>query len=740
MMQPSARFHPTGKKFLETKFLPEKEAPKTQPARTGTKETSSREFSSILKRKTWEIVRKGGKIDTTDIVNIGPKTRQRFELAGFWSPSDFYMAYDKKYYDELASLARGIKGTVGTIADMILVAPETPPYLTKEDIVDKLGGRKRKKELFLNRRENEVKTYLEKIKINGRYPTHISFIDEGELLTHEKAKEISQPATPVRIPSAMIGNKIMRGNANLKRAAKNAVYKRGLRDAMTGINKSKIRRLSAFKKFFDSLASRHQKIAENRKQIEKNFIDGVMEAFKKNEVFIKDPDLGFVRPSDNEMAGYILSKKNSEALIGHTNNFEIASIAKPFPRSNLNAVDTGELVYQARSPTMNIPIRFTLYMTVQSDDDVEKLVRALGTNPKNGFTPRGYENTDDSVKKLMNTFSVFAMYHPNANMITPSVKNVRKNAEGYEIEVDPDGGLMEGITTHLWIKKEGLSDNILDIIKNQRMDEIARESFGKDYEDLTEEELSSLAISSEKFPGIWGMENEYGGSLCEIGAPSRSIRRLRATKSDVNALSNLAGRSKEMKDAIPVIKEKKDEIIEVIEGKTGRKGTLEELWEKEAGKIGTLNKRSVPNCLYIPEINGNTIAIKKGKGSKYIETKLNKAIVKCGSLQPDEKERCFVDTVRITQNFAEGLDSKVFDAIRKSKNQEDVKRKEETMNNLHSIERKLRTGMWDEERDDKGRIREIKPTRIEKREALNEAKLLGKMPLNIERWDFLDEL
>ena len=96
--------------------------------------------------------------------------------------------------------------------------------------------------------------------------------------------------------------------------------------------------------------------------------------------------------------------------------------------------------------------------------------------------------------------------------------------------------------------------------------------------------------------------------------------------------------------------------------------------------------------------------------------------------------------MKITQNFTNDvLKSRIFHAIRSTKKDYEKRQEEKDIKMLSSIEHVIRTGNFKEEFVD-GKLKKISPTRNEKRQALNRAKLLGKMPLDTSRWSFLSDL
>jgi len=179
--------------------------------------------------------------------------------------------------------------------------------------------------------------------------------------------------------------------------------------------------------------------------------------------------------------------------------------------------------------------------------------------------------------------------------------------------------------------------------------------------------------------------------------------------------------------------EKRKEIVDQINQITA------DIVTKDTAKTGSINASPMPNCLITPRMERNKITIQTGTGSRYVEAKLDKAIARCTGLPADEKDQCFVDNVKITQNFTEIVRPTVYSAIESAKTIDDRAEEKEDIKVLSSIERKIRTGNYAEEFVD-GKVREIHPIRSEKRQALNRAKLLGKMPLDTAEWKFLSDL
>jgi hypothetical protein len=297
-----------------------------------------------------------------------------------------------------------------------MIAPEAPRDLKRDDIIKELeqayeNAKTNKTPTFKERRKDEIKTYLKKLKIDGKTPVVITLQDEGERLTHEKVKDIMQPvgATGPAPPVVLSKGNILSGGTAIMRSAKNNIFDRAMRDAMQGIQSDKINTLTDFKRWKEYLQNKVPSLQDKDKwkPVENSFIKGVIDGFVKEGILVKDVDTGTMRPSDEEIAGYLLSRKDAEGVIGHTNNFKIASLAEMVPASGIDQVESGKLVFQSHAGKKT-PIRLTGHVIIEKEPDIDKLVDILGTNPKNGFLPRGFEHEDDEVKDLMNTFVVLA--------------------------------------------------------------------------------------------------------------------------------------------------------------------------------------------------------------------------------------------------------------------------------------------------------------------------------------------
>jgi hypothetical protein len=719
------------------------------------------EIERSLKRSTWSSVKEsGGNIKVTDVMNVGEKTRERFAEDGFWSPSDFYNAYKKGYYKELAALAKETRGKFDTIAGLVTLAPGASS-LSRDDVIKKLQDHyKEGAKPFKERRAREIERYLKKLKINGRVPVTISLVEEGEQLTHEKAEEYIEEETMKdvsgrKLPVIMSQNKVITGMPAIVNKAQSTVLDRGLRDAMTGLQDNKITTLTAFKSFVDTVVKRFPALYDenvdpaNKKrlsELKKEFIKESIDGFVNNGTFIDDADFGFKRPSDEAMANYLLTQKRATAVIGHTNNFKIASIAKPTKSVNAGDPIGGLLLFDDYGPSSGVqPIRLTGHMLVEKPDDISKLVEVLGTNPKNGFLPRGFEHVDDLVKSLMYTFVVMARYPPVLSAHTPRVKEINRTPDGYVIKTTGKNKVLDA-SASLWVAKEGLSRNILENIKSEAIKTKARETFGKELEDLTPEERRRLRVEEDLFPDIWGAQYEYGGSLCIVDPKdTKMYRRLNALKKDVKNFTVMEiGFDPKKKDEAKMSYE--EHIVDNIDYK---RNNMKDILDKEIDRdmkkvednigrsIGTVNTRTKPNCLVIPPVKKNEIKIVKSDESQFVEKKIEKTMAKCDALQGKDRNKCYAATMKITQNFSEGIDPSIYEAIRASKSDDDKTKEKVTAENLASIERRMRTGEWLEKRDDQGNLMDIFPTRAERSDVLDATKLLGKIPLDISKWLFL---
>lgn len=857
------RFGPRAIDFLKEKFLtgPEiQEETKKQkeleeePAEKVTKTDIER----AVKKDSWSTIRTTGEVQIGDIVGIGPRKREELADSGFWSTSDVYKAWKDGNIEEIVLAFKGVRDKRDVIASTILLAPEASTRLTKQDILDTIPKKLPVRgTTFLERREKEIREYLKKLKIDGIVPVKVTIQDEGERLTQEKAEELIEPskATPP-VPVILTESKIIRGIAAQKRKVKDRIFEQGIRNAMTGVEKGKIQSATAFKKFFDTLEERNPRFQTDKKAFKKAkdaFVNGTIDVFKKEGVFIEDPDLKVLRASNVELARTILSGKKMQVQIGQTNNFQIPTLKDDagnpitffLTTGKINDARPGQLVFQSVRSNSIEPIRFTGHMSIESEKDIDNLVKVLGTNPKNGFAPKGYEHVDDAVKQLMNTFSVIVTYPPVLSINTPRITSVKKLKDKYIIRTDTNDEIWTDADVHVWIAENGETKELQGIARKETLDEIARESFNKPYDQLTEAEIASLAIDPDLLPDIWGFQHEYGGSLCHQDPASSTLyRRLEALKNDIRSLTSIEKKNPRgiEKEPVTIVNPQKREVIENF--KDGSRAIADEFVSKVTGSVamltksmndlvdelgindeektiatktlamktdeivdsvidvrkdvsltpgyqkrlmdglidelhailnedmilqdavdqkkdemiaaidkklvqileearkitGSINPYSMPNCVLIPKPAKNKIMMKMGSGSTYVETKLDKAIAKCSVLPPGEKERCFVDTVKITQNLTNDvLGSRIYSAIRSAKNVEERLQEKEDVKFLSSIEHVIRTGRFKEEFiDDK--LQEIKPTRSQKRQSLNRAKLLGKMPLDTARWSFLSKL
>jgi hypothetical protein len=712
---------------------------------------SSLPIAGDVRKNAWDRIRAGGKIDLIDIAGVGVATRRKFEESGFWSPSDFFKAYTDGRVEELAALADDLHITKGgsgadVIAGEVVSAPEAHMTMDKNEVTKNIKSAKPGVP-FLDRRATEIKDYLEKIGFVENRPVVISLVNRGEKLTHEAAAEAeavppTSPASRAGPVTVMIGQKAVRGMGDLKKKAKDAVFDRAMRDAMTGMGgKFGV----GLERFFENVAKVSPKLAADEKLMAKaksGFVKNVTTDFILNKTLVQDPDIGQrgnLRPSDSEMARYLFASR-AEFRIGETNNFDIPRIAKFAAAGQSILKNPGELVFEDPSKTGNI--RLTGHVLVKSKKDVDKLVKILGTNPKNGFAPIGFEATDDAAKMAMDTFTVFARYVGGSNIVTPNVVDVSKVSGNYVITVDDGKKIMHGADVHLWAYKP---KEELAPWAAKKLDETATDVFGKKYDDLTPSERESVIGSSEVVPALFATNHEYAGSLCEVDPGSKTIERLRAVDKLLNQFY-FTGKSKEEKAAVGFVQAKIGEIKDGINGASGTKGLVEKLGDINKADIGTLNTGSKPNCLVVPSFDkaNGKIDVVTGADSKFVERKLDKAIAICSKLPSKfEKEGCFADWIVVSQNFTDGgaMDGKVYRAIEKSKTVLEQKGEADTEKVLLSIARKMAAGSWNEEKDPAtNRTVDIKPDTKEKRDVLNAVKLLGNQPLGITPWKFLSYL
>ena len=704
-------------------------------------------IAGTVRKESWDRIRAGGKIDLTDIAGVGVATRKKFEESGFWSPSDFYKAYKEGRVEELAALAKSLKITRGgtgadVIAGEIAAAPETHMTMDQKEKDNMAKNIKNTAPgaSFLDRRAREMKQYLEKIGFVEGRPVVVSLVNRGEKLTHEAAEEAEEEAEKPFAPSqgtgpitVMIGNKAVRGMADLKKKAKDTIFNRALRDAMTGMDIGSLG--TGFEPFFDNLAKISPKLAADEKLMKaakSSFIKNVTTSYILNKTLVQDPVIGqrgSLRPSDVEMARYLFTSR-AQFRIGDTNNFDIPLLAKFAADGQSMLAPPGELVFENPAKTGNI--RLTGHVLVKSKRDMDKLVKILGANPKNGFAPIGYEATDDAAKTAMDTFTVFARYIGGSNIVTPNVTDVGKSGGNYIITVDDGKKIVPGANAHLWIAKP---PEEMPPWAKKKLDETANEVFRKAFDDCTKAEKESIIASSEIVPVLFAMEHEYAGSLCEVDTGSKTVDRLRAVDKLLDQFYFTA-KSKEEKVAIGAVKAKIAEIKQVADDSVGAIGIAKK------AKIGTLNAGNVPNCLIVPKRDADTndIHVTTGSGSNFIERKLDKEVAKCGALPGQDKEKCFADTVVFSQNITDkgALESKIHRAIREAKTTLERKADGGTEKTLMSITRKLVAGSWNEEfNESKRKTVDIKPTTEEKRDVLNAVKLMGNQPLGITPWKFL---
>jgi hypothetical protein len=355
-------------------------------------------------------------------------------------------------------------------------------------------------------------------------------------------------------------------------------------------------------------------------------------------------------------------------------------------------------------------------------------------------------------------------------METPVVEEVRKNNGEYKITFkDP---VKSGIDVHLWVKKSDFSPSIIETIKSNSLNAIAKDNYGKSWDELTGNERDNLAVDFNKFPETWGIENEYAGSLCEINASTIAMRRYGSIINDVDNIAVL-DEKRGVKTKLDKLSKKKFKVddydgltpsqVQILV--TEMDPDLKNDWKDEMNRrnvvtkknaikddakenmdrlkstiesdIGTLNTRAVPNCLLIPDISEKSITIKTGQDSGFIEKKLDKVMAKCSALSGEEKKKCFDENISITQNFVKTIDETVYKAIKQSKSPEEVESEKNAVKVLSSIENHARTGNW---KDADGKIVDRGPTRNERRDALNAAKLDGKKMLDTSEWKFLAKM
>ncbi len=705
----------------------------------------SSDFSRALKEETWKSVKKTGNVSVTDVVGMGEKRREEFATAGLWSPSDFYGAYKSGHSTELAAIADKLRVNLDTVADLVLVAPEAPPGLSKQKVLSDLAGAfKKGARPFNEKRAREIERYLRKLNINGKVPVSITFQEKGAGATHEKAETVA-PMTGggTALPTVMFRNQIITGNRAIKREAMDSVFENAVRRAMIGVDRKN--RSTAFNRFFDSLAKRNPKINADawtneadkkkakaaRKKVEQNFFDGSITIFEKEGILVHDPDISPVasenlRPSDEEMARYLFSKSKATARIGETNNFEIASLAKSKEEGS------GSLVFPEMKGPGKEQIRLTGHMNIASPDDIQKLVAALGTNPKNGFLPIGYAHSDDIVKKIMYTFEVFANYPPVLSTHVPRVIDIVKDRDKYTIKFAGTSKAIDADAS-LWLAKEHVPEDEIEAVMKSVASKKAMETFGKPVEELTPAEMDSLEIDKKSLPEIWGLRHEYAGSTCTATIPEM-YRRLRALESDMNFIGDIGYEAK-YKAVVNGVEQKIADI------KNDAKTTMGSILASIKNDAGTMNKSPKPYCAVIPKIEPTRMTIVAGPGTAFIEKKLDKAITKCGALKGKKRVRCFSSTVAVTQNAASEIESRVWSATARAREIAGLGKPviDDTKHLLSSVERLFRTGYPREKRVD-NKIEKIYPSEEERRDILNEAKLGGKIPLSFDKWAFLNEL
>jgi uncharacterized protein YozE (UPF0346 family) len=761
----ASKFHKNAKDVLQSNLVPGN--------KSDIKKKERYRRAEALKSGVWDkVVASKGNMSLTDIVNVEKTVATKFGESGFWSPDDFYNAYNKGYWQEVANLSKLVRGNkekrIETIASIIIASPRAPFSLTKEKVINDLKASYKSRGAipFLDRRESEIKDYLGKLGLDGSSPFPVVLKDEGSQLTHEKAEKMMKKSTTISmapIPKITSMGKVITGLPAMKRKIIdeiiNQATKMAGKDGLTVAEIKKVaghRALAGDKKkglkgIWDEFARQEDNF--NDKKYRTSFLDAVTKELVDKGILVKDPESG-IRANDAEMARYTLTEKGEWVRIGKTNNFMIPAFARYLTSEQRKNARSGELIFPVMAPGESFPIRMTGYMAINGKDDLDKLVKVLGTNPKNGFAPLGYDHEDKKAASLMNTFTVFVSVPQEHRLLEPDVEKVEKVGSKYVIKLAPDSSMEKGIPIHLWRRKPVSTSTITGLV-NKMMDDEATKKYGRDFDDLTPEEKATVKLDESLFPEIWGLTHEYNGTLCQINERGSSNHdRLKILKSDLENSVNV-----NIKGARPPKKgSRQEEIEKENEAITKAKKSLINNIKKAISsdekaalkKSGENNRWAIPNCAYIKPATGDTITIDTGDGTGYVEKKLDKIIDDCDDAT-DEKQ-CFLDSITVTQNLSHvktgsnvtGIESIIYNAVRKSRTKAIINDEKDFKHDLSLIEKKIRTGSWPHETVtkiyDTRKSKVTGPARVTARrvsDVLDEARLLGKLPLDVSKWNFL---
>jgi hypothetical protein len=239
---------------------------------------------------------------------------------------------------------------------------------------------------------------------------------------------------------------------------------------------------------------------------------------------------------------------------------------------------------------MNYPIRMTGHVAIEDKNDLDKLVKILGTNPKNGFAPLGYEHGDKIASDLMNTFTVFTTIPTDKIVHMPNVKGIDIHNGKYEINIDDKKQVMRDLPLHLWIKKQDVSIDTIENTMKKIKDEESVKTYGIEYDELKADEKKKLKYDEENIARLWGMMYEYAGSLCQVGSKrTEQETRMRMLESDIETATPVLGDEETVKS----VKHAKESLLDSIAG------VINDEQKQSRGAsgevIGTLNPYAIPN-------------------------------------------------------------------------------------------------------------------------------------------------
>lgn len=670
-------------------------------------------FSSIIKSNRLPIVQETGKIELNDIVGVTDTTQKVLNTMGIWTPEDAYDIYKNGDKKELKTLIKykefsNSPNRLEVLSSIIYSARNIDPLLKKSDIYSDLNLVPNSS-TFESKRIGELTNYLKFFGL-GKRNQIISLEARGSGVNIPFVENLRSFSTA--FPRKMIYGTTKTVKEKID-TEKEYVLDYAFRKSMIGTSKSDLKNLNAVK--------------ENR--LNKNDADAMYDILIQNGTLIRDNDWNAIRPNNQEIFNKIFA--SSSIIIGQTANPKLGKIGII---SDNRPIGYKGLIFE-KEGSKNESIRLKGSFIIENTNDIIDAINILGTNPKNGFAPIGFDYVDDTISEspIFNVITKLPESHVNIFIDPKSIKKVnRGNLRGFEIEIkSPEfnnfirSNILVANISDSRIKEIGYQKAMYSIKSKEK------ENLPESQKNVPEEDLSNIHFRRINTAGI-----EYGGTLCNKFKKGDNIvlRNKKNLLIEMDSLLNVNSR---------YIKTTDSELDSIINNTKSIKSDLElEVSRKKLENVPMVNRneiiytKSKPNC-QITDISSNN-----GYTKLFIpiETpifkKINKVWNFCNSdLKSKNPEFCTAKLVKLHQNLTDNyfggevnqnpVEMILGNILKPQKNQ--------IVDDLTDISREIKTGQKS--------VKDAEPmTNLYKRTVLQNSKLFNKIPLTTNNWKFNDTI